>query len=886
MAGRAEEGSTSAALSLPDRASFLTGKLCYLDSGSQHPLSKGGRQAVDGYLAHRMLDPDAPATQFDEDKVRAKFARLINADPDEVAFVTSTTAGEQMVLRGLNLPASRAHIISDELHFFGSLPLYEEMARQGASVSWIKAVDGRIRLDDIRRALRKDTRLIALSLVSTINGFEHDLKAVCDLAHANGTLVYADIVHAAGCVPVDVKASGVDFAACASYKWLMGEFGLGFIYASKAAQAQLKRTEYGYYGMSAFDSHIYPFDKPGARVVDYAYADNATGHFAHGTMAHPVMAQLDYSLDYIDKLGVARIQAHARTLTAQLKEELPRLGYTVITPPESGAPIVTCALQDARTKLAARLKAAGIRITVSQNRFRVTPSVFNTHADIEYLLSTLGRAAARPNPPRSPDHMPSFPRALRTTALLLALATCYPPLHAGEAPAEGVRHTLQLPGGAISYRAIWSELVLKDSAGAEQATISTISYLREGVTAPEQRPVIFAFNGGPGASSSMLHTGLLGPQLSAKGVFRDNPDTLLDAADVVLIDPVGTGFNREIKPGGAKSFWTVEADAKAAEAAIRDWLNVHQRTASPIYIIGESYGGYRLATMSSSLKDLNVGGLIMISPLLDISATAGLGNDLPFIFELPTMAATAFAHGKIKTKGRTVHQVFEEARAFAQSDYASALQQGSELSATERDRIARRMAALIGLTPEVVAGFNLRVPSQEFLEQLVPGKIVGRIDTRVTAPKPEKALVEGRSKAADDPALGMGKSNVIKNAPLRDYLKQATGWQGDQDYIGLTLELNFAWDWRAPTAKYEDNAARQATPSLAEFMKAKPQAKLMLINGYYDLATPVLEQRYSLLHSGIERSRMELVTFDSAHAVYDDANRATAAATLRRFITR
>ncbi len=481
--------------------------------------------------------------------------------------------------------------------------------------------------------------------------------------------------------------------------------------------------------------------------------------------------------------------------------------------------------------------------------------------------------------------MPSFPRALRTTALLLALSACYPAVHA-QAPAEGVRHTLQLAGGALPYRAIWNELILKDSAGAEQATISTITYLREGVTAPDKRPVIFAFNGGPGASSSMLHTGLLGPQLSAKGVFRDNPDTLLDVADVVLIDPVGTGFNREIKPGGAKTFWTVEADAKATETAIRDWLRAHQRTASPLYIIGESYGGYRLATMSASLKDLNVGGLVLISPALDMSATAGLGNDLPFIFELPTMAATAFSHGKIEARGRTVQQVFEEARAFAQGDFASALQQGSELPAAERDRIARRVAALIGLTPEVVAGFNLRVPSQEFLEQLVPGKIVGRIDTRVTAPKPEKALVEGRSKAADDPALGLGKSNVIKNAPLRDYLKQATGWHGERDYIGLTLDLNFAWDWRAPTGGYDDNAARQATPALAEFMTAKPQAKLMLISAYYDLATPALGQRYSLTHSGIDRGRIELVTFDSGHAVYDDASRATTAATLRRFISR
>jgi selenocysteine lyase/cysteine desulfurase len=383
----------AAALALPDRAAFVTGDVCYLDSGSQHPISQGAHAAVDTYLRSRMLGPMAPAKPFDDGAVRAKFARLVNADPDEIAFITSTTAGEQMVLRALGLPSTGAHIISDELHFFGSLPLYEEMARQGNAVTWLKAKNGRIELDDMRRALRPNTKLVALSLVSTINGFEHDLKAVCDLAHANGTLVYADIIHAAGCVPVDVKASGVDFAACASYKWLMGDFGLGFLYASKTAQARLRRTEYGYYGMQTFASHIYPFDAPGVRVADYTFAASAEGQFAHGTMAHTVMAQLDHSLDYIAGLGVANIARHARTLTSQLKEELPKRGYTLMTPLESGAPLVTCVLAGASEKLGPVMKAAGIRITISRNRFRASPSVFNTHADIDKLLAAIPRAA-------------------------------------------------------------------------------------------------------------------------------------------------------------------------------------------------------------------------------------------------------------------------------------------------------------------------------------------------------------------------------------------------------------------------------------------------------------------------------------------------------------
>ena len=379
--------------SLPDRSFCAQSDVTYLDSGSQHPVSIAARKAVDEYLAKRELDPSASSYALPEDEVRAKFAKLINAaSADEIAFVQSTTAGEQMVLRGLGLPQKGAHIVTDTLHFFGSLPIYEEMARQGCEVSWVKARDGRIPLADMAAAIRKDTKLVSLSLVSTINGFEHDVKAVCDLAHANGALVYADIIHAAGSVPIDVQASGVDFAACASYKWLMGDFGLGFIYARKDVQSRLKRTEYSYYGISKFEPHVYPFDPPGDTVADYAYADSAEGLFAHGTYSHTVVALLGHSLVYIQGLGVPAIQAHAQTLTDHLKKELPRLGYTLMTPKESRAPIVACALENARDKLGKKLDQAKVKVTLSRNRFRLTPSVFNDEKDIERFLSVVGRA--------------------------------------------------------------------------------------------------------------------------------------------------------------------------------------------------------------------------------------------------------------------------------------------------------------------------------------------------------------------------------------------------------------------------------------------------------------------------------------------------------------
>ncbi len=372
-------------------ADFAATDIAYLDNGSQHPMPLVGKAAVDRYLAKRTLDPAAQGYSLDDEGPRAAFAKLINADADEIAWVQSTTAGEQMVLRALGLPASGGHIVTDTLHFFGSIPLYEEMARQGCEVTWLRPVDGRIRIGDMRRAVRKGTKLVALSLVSTINGFEHDLKAVCDIAHAAGALVYADIIHAAGAVPVDVKASGVDFAACATYKWLMGDFGLGFLYVRRDVLPRLKRTNYGYYGVSDFATHVYPLDPPGRTIADFAFSKDASGVFALGTHAHAVIAQLGATLPYIAALGVPAIQRHAQELTDRLKQELPKRGYTLMTPPEARTPIVTCVLEGAREKLAAPMAAAKVRLTVSANRFRVTPSVQNGHGDIDRFLAALPR---------------------------------------------------------------------------------------------------------------------------------------------------------------------------------------------------------------------------------------------------------------------------------------------------------------------------------------------------------------------------------------------------------------------------------------------------------------------------------------------------------------
>jgi carboxypeptidase C (cathepsin A) len=444
------------------------------------------------------------------------------------------------------------------------------------------------------------------------------------------------------------------------------------------------------------------------------------------------------------------------------------------------------------------------------------------------------------------------------------------------APATS-HHALHFGDTTISYVVTWSSTALKDAAGVPQATISTTSYIREDVRDSAQRPVLFAFNGGPGASSTPLHFRILGPRrltppdTNGASTFVDNPETLLDVADLVMIDPVGTGFSRELRAGAGHAYWSPTGDSNAAQTVIRNWLRDHGRTTSPVYIIGESFGGYRLAAMAKDIGDLNIAGLILVSPGTDMSGEAGGASDQRFVSVLPSMATTAHQHGKGQSAGGSAEQVFEEARAFAQSDYVVALQQGSALAAADRDRLAERMAKLIGLPASTITAANLRIDTQDFLEQLLPGEVVGRLDTRVVAPKPDKPLVAGRPKAADDPALHMGASNVIKNVHVRDYLRDEIGVKTDLDYISLTLDVNFAWDWNSGSHKLEDNLQNlNPTPNLAKLMKEKPAARLLLLSGYYDLATPVLYQRYALTHAGMPLDRTRMVALAAGHTVYED----------------
>jgi len=363
----------------------------YLNGAYMHPVSKAAAQAQRGFLDARLMNAGADKVDMGGDRERAMAAlgRLLHADRDELAWIPSTLFGENLVLNGLGIPHSRQRVVTDAYHFNGSLFMYMELAKRGLDLDVVRPRDNRIQLDDLDKAITPGTRLVALTLVSSVNGFEHDLKAVCDLAHSRGAMVYADLIQAAGNTPVDLHGSGVDFAASSTYKWLMGDFGLGVMYARRSSQDALKQAVWGYRQEGRTVTHYLPFDPPGGPLLETQPIDGLAGKIEVGTLNNSAAAALATSLELIERIGVDSIRQWRQPLLARLQEAVPRLGFEPMTPADSTSALVSFARRDAGMALSPKLKAAGVEVTLYRNYFRVSPSFYNGGDDVERLIEAL-----------------------------------------------------------------------------------------------------------------------------------------------------------------------------------------------------------------------------------------------------------------------------------------------------------------------------------------------------------------------------------------------------------------------------------------------------------------------------------------------------------------
>lgn len=378
--------SAAAASPLPSsvRANFpVVASQTYLDSAAIHPMGLHAARALERHMAFRVNGPGGGRADFGPDlqaDLKRRFAALINAKPSEIAFIQNTSDGENIVVMGMDLARRGGNVVLDELHFTSSLYMYKSLEARGLELRIVRHRDWAIDVRDVGRAVDRNTRLVSLALVSNVNGYLHDAKAICEIAHAGGAYVYADIVQAAGAVPVDVRTTGIDFAATATYKWLMGERGFGYLYVREDLQdSVVPTTRYGHRQIANFDRVGMTWQPlPGA------------ARYETGTFPVALAVCSSESLKYIETLGLSNIRAHARGLTDRLQKELPAAGYPSLTPLGNETPIVAFQLRDA-AETAKRLKAANVAATIvaGEKRLRLSVSVFNTHDDVEAVVRAL-----------------------------------------------------------------------------------------------------------------------------------------------------------------------------------------------------------------------------------------------------------------------------------------------------------------------------------------------------------------------------------------------------------------------------------------------------------------------------------------------------------------
>ncbi|MGH9718635.1 MAG: aminotransferase class V-fold PLP-dependent enzyme [Bryobacteraceae bacterium] len=366
----------------------------YLDAAAHMPLPKYTAEGMRRYIDFHMYGPGEGRGDYASEalrQVKPLFAKLINAKPSEIGLVVCTKAGEAAVVNGLRIQESGGNLVTNDLHYAGSIHDYIGRRKAGMDVRIVKHRDWRIDLRDMERVVDKKTRLVSITLVSNVNGWVEDAKAISDLAHAHGAFLYADIIQAAGSVPVDVKALGIDFAACSNYKWLQGARGAGFLYVREELQGSAVK-DLSFPGYVQFNYSPWVATR-GSAADEFPYvAPKNGGRYEPGNVSYVAYAGQYEALKRMLALGVDNMYAYTKVMCDRLKKELPALGYKLITPMEARSSLVVVQAKNLKSTHE-NLQKAGIQVTTAgENRIRISPAVYNNMDDINRLLSALQRS--------------------------------------------------------------------------------------------------------------------------------------------------------------------------------------------------------------------------------------------------------------------------------------------------------------------------------------------------------------------------------------------------------------------------------------------------------------------------------------------------------------
>jgi carboxypeptidase C (cathepsin A) len=443
-------------------------------------------------------------------------------------------------------------------------------------------------------------------------------------------------------------------------------------------------------------------------------------------------------------------------------------------------------------------------------------------------------------------------------------------------------HSIRMGNDTIAYKATAGTILLKDSEDKPTASMFYMAYTRSDMKDLSQRPLAFLYNGGPGSSSVWIQMGAFGPRrvdtLNAEPTppppYRvvDNPDSLIGVADLVFIDPVGTGFSKAVGKAKNKDFWGIEQDVKSLAQFINTYVNRNNRWNSPKFLIGESYGTFRNAALVDYLQSndgMDFNGVVMISTVLDLGTISfPPGSDMPYIFYLPSYAATAYYHKVLSNPPGDLNAFLTDARHFALTTYAGALMKGSSLSEAEKADVAKQVARFTGLSEDYVKKADLRVNLPQFMAELQRsrGLVTGRLDARFSGPSIDP-LSEYGQYDPQETAIG-GAFTAAFNSYVREDLK----FGKDQTYEIESDQAGGAWDWkREGHGGYGFPTSPNVESDLAEALISNAHLQVQVENGLYDLATPFLATEYTMRHLRIPenlQSHIHMEYYDAGHMMY------------------
>ncbi len=449
-----------------------------------------------------------------------------------------------------------------------------------------------------------------------------------------------------------------------------------------------------------------------------------------------------------------------------------------------------------------------------------------------------------------------------------------------EVPPVVTHHQVQVAGKTIHYTATVGHLPIKDAAGTTDALMFYVAYTLDGAS-PGERPLTFAFNGGPGSASIWLHMGVLGPRkvvLEKEGFLpaapyrlEDNASTLLDKSDLVLVDAIGTGFSRPSSVATGKKFWGVEGDIDSFGEFIRLYITRNERWSSPLFLLGESYGTTRAAGISNHLAErgISFNGIVLLSTVLSFETLeSNKTNDLPYPLILPSYAMIAAYHHKLAPElAANPAQLRKEVEQWASRDYSLALAKGDSLTPAERQAVIDGLARYTGLSKEFLDESNLRVDVRGFTHRLLADRKlrVGRLDGRFTGPDPQGF----EDTPFYDPTISVQPAFT---SVFNDYIRRELGYKTDMPYYVMAHEAwgrAFEWNWGSGIGGFPDTAT-----ALRQALVKNRHLKVLVIEGYYDLATPYYAVNYSMDHLDLPadyRKNISYVTDPAGHMVYLDS---------------